>query len=484
MFNMGKKVVKWKEIPAAVKASAAYAACSVLQRCLSFITMPLFTRLLTVEQYGQSTIYSSWSGILTIFITLNLAYGSFSTAMVKFENCRDEYISSVEGICLSLAVVFCLIYLPFRHMWNRLFELPTLFILLMVLEILCSTAVQLWSGKKRFEFRYKSVIAVTLLSSAVAPATAFLLVSCCAEKGYARIAGYAAANIVAGGILYIFNLLKGKKLYSAEFWKYAFGFNVPLLAYYISQIIFNQSDRIMISHICGTGKAAMYGVAYNLAMVLTFVLNAVNNSYIPWFYEKIKKGRQKENKTVSSMIAFLMAFLLLGVIWFAPEIIFIMAGEKYAEAVWAVPPVAMSLLLSFYTQLFTNIEFYFEEKKLLVAASVWAAILNIVLNALLIPRFGFVAAGYTTLASYVVFAVSNYLASKSVLKKRGVQEDGYDLRRLIVIFIVFSMLGALGAALYPYFLCRMFFLLSAVAAVFIVRKSIWRDIEKFMKRGN
>ena len=74
---------KWNNIPLTVKVSAAYAICSILQRCLSFITMPIFVRLLTTEQYGMYVVYQSWNSILTIFITLNLAFGSFSKAMIK-----------------------------------------------------------------------------------------------------------------------------------------------------------------------------------------------------------------------------------------------------------------------------------------------------------------------------------------------------------------------------------------------------------------
>ena len=140
---------KWNKLPLAAKVSTAYAVCSILQKCLSFITLPLFTRLLTTEQYGQLTIYSSWQGILSIFLTLNLAYGSFSTAMIKFENDRDGYISSVEGICVFLTVLFLLIYLPFQTFWNYWFQLPTKLILLMIVEMLYSTAILLWSGNKR-----------------------------------------------------------------------------------------------------------------------------------------------------------------------------------------------------------------------------------------------------------------------------------------------------------------------------------------------
>ena len=139
---------KWRSLPVTVKVSTAYIFCSILQRCLLFLTTPLFTRLLTTEQYGQIVVYSSWQGVLQIFLTLNLAYGSFGPAMLRFEQDRDGYIASVEGIGLVLSGIFLIIYLPFAHLWNRLFELPTWIVCLMVGEILSLSAIQLWSGKK------------------------------------------------------------------------------------------------------------------------------------------------------------------------------------------------------------------------------------------------------------------------------------------------------------------------------------------------
>ena len=56
-----------------VKASSAYVICSVLQRCLTFITLPLFTRILTTDEYGISTVYTSTMAVVIIFTTLNLS---------------------------------------------------------------------------------------------------------------------------------------------------------------------------------------------------------------------------------------------------------------------------------------------------------------------------------------------------------------------------------------------------------------------------
>lgn len=472
---------KWDNIPLAVKASTAYTISNIVLKSISFITLPLFTRILTTAQYGQYTIYSSWSGILTIFITLNLAYGSFSTAMVKFEDRRNEYIASLQGIFILLLGFFLAIYIPFRGKWNVLFDLPTGLVVLMVVEIVCNTAFFLWCGKQRFEFKYKGVVCITLLNAVIAPIVALLLVLNADEKGYARIFGYASVTIVIGAIFFFYNLKKGKRLYNKEFWKYALGFNIPLLAYYLSQIIFNQSDRIMINYYCGTDKAAMYGVAYNFAMILTFVLNAINNSYVPWYYGKLKEGKQVENKKVACGISVLMALLLICIIWYAPEIIFIMAGQNYREAIWVVPPVSMSVLLLFYSQLFINVEFFYEQKKSLVIASISAAIVNVVLNIIFIPMFGFVAAGYTTFVSYIIFVFSNYKAMKKVLRFQNINESGFDVKMLLIILGGFVAVGFIGMFLYEFLIIRIVITIVAFLIVLKYRKHLMSYLKMIKK---
>lgn len=478
---MSKIIKKWRDLPLTVKVSTSYAVCSILQRCLSFITLPLFTRLLTTTQYGQYTVYQSWMGILSIFLTLNLAYGSFSTAMVKFEDDRNTYISSIQGICIVLSAIFLAVYLPFCNFWNQFLQLPTYLVVVMVLEILCSNGVLFWSGKKRFEFKYKSVVTLTLFQSFCSPLLAFILVQLFEQKGYARIIGYSLVTIITGGAVFGLNILRGKKFFVKKYWKYALGFNIPLITYYLSQTVFNQSDRIMISHYCGESDAAMYGVAYNLAMLLTFVLNAINNSYVPWFYGKIKEGKSAENQKTSCGIAILMALMLMAVIWFAPEIIMIMAGKKYASAVGVVPPVAMSLLLLFYSQLFINVEFYYEEKKMLVWASVGSAILNIGLNALLIPKISFVVAGYTTLASYLLFVICNYFAMKRTLKKHQRIDDVYDYKILFFILISFMAIGFFGMALYNFLVVRILITIFVFILLVASRKYLINIVKEIRK---
>lgn len=471
-----------RNTPEGVKASVAYTVCSVLQRCLSLITMPLFTRLLTQEQYGQYSVYLSWENILIIFITLNLAYGSFPKAMVKFEDDRFGYVKAVQNITLALAGVFLLLYLPLRNVLNPLLELPTPLVCLMVADVVFQNALLCWYGHRRFEYKWKSVVFMTLLVSISSPVVAYIMVGASTEKGYARIIGYAAVKILFGLFCFLYTLSKSKKSPQKQYWKYALSFNMPLIPYYLSQVVFNQSDRIMISHISGTDKAGIYSVAYTLATILTFVLNAVNGSYVPWFYGKLKENKGRENQSMANGIAILMAFLLLAVIALAPEIITIMAGDAYRDAIWVVPPVAMSILLLYYVQLLINVEFYYEEKTMLVWGSIGAAVANILLNAWLIPVFGFVIAGYTTLASYVLFVLANYITVRIVAKRNNFTMDYFNIKALIGIFFVFAVLSFLAMALYELMLVRYIIIAGVLAALLVFHKKVIAFVKAVLVR--
>ena len=199
-------------------------------------------------------------------------------------------------------------------------------------------------------------------------------------------------------------------------------------------------------------------------------------------YGKIKDGNGEENKSVSIVLVLLMSLMILCVIWYAPEIITIMAGKQYTAAIYVVAPVAMSLLLLFYSQLFINVEFYYAEKKMLVLASIGAAVLNIILNYVLIPVFGFVAAGYTTLISYIVFAISNYYAMRKVLSKRNLSDNMYDYKWLILIFVTFMVIGFLGVALYSWIIPRILITILIFVLVILNRSKFLDTITVIRKK--
>ena len=88
-----KYVNKYRAMPVQAKASFWFLICAFLQRGISAITTPIFTRLMTTFEYGQYSVFTSWMSIAACFITLNIYGGVYVQGLVKFENQREQFIA-------------------------------------------------------------------------------------------------------------------------------------------------------------------------------------------------------------------------------------------------------------------------------------------------------------------------------------------------------------------------------------------------------
>jgi len=463
---------QYKKMPLTVRAALAYTICSILQRSLSIIAVILFTRMLTTEEYGQVSVYGSWQGIMTVFITLQVPYGTFSTAMLKYEDRRNQYTSCAQFFCVMMGGIAVAVITIFRSWFSQVFELPYYIIVFMIAEIVANAIILCWFARDRFEYKYRSVVIFTVVQSMIGLLLMFLFVICSKERGYAKIVGNSLNSIIFGSIVLAFSIYIGKKIFVWEFLKYIVKFNLPLLPYYLSQIIFNSSDRIMISNLKSTSDAGIYSIAFSLGMLMNFILTAVLNAYQPWFFYRIKDGTAVRHKKNTTWIALGMAILVIGLITATPEIIGIMAGEKYRGAIWAVPPIAISLYVQYYTSIFLYLDFYHEIKVYMNIATISAAVINVILNWIFIPYVGFVGAAYTTLASYIVFEIISFISYKKISKRYGYKEDLFEIKELFLIQLVVLMLGLALMLLYKFFIIRLFLIITGIVAVYFCRKTI------------
>lgn len=473
----------YKNLSNEAKASAWFVVCNIIQKGISFFTIPIFTRLLTTEEYGMTNVYQSWMSLIIIFATLNLQYGVFNTAMIKFEEDRDRFISSLQGLSTAFTAGIFAIYFIAHKSWDSLLGLPLLLMLTMFAELFTSPALGFWSGKQRFDIKYKGLVSLTLLIAVLSPIIGILLVIPAENRGVARIIGCAMANIIVGLILYFYNWKKGKSLYVKEYWIFALKFNLPLIPYYLSQMVFNQSDRLMIDYLSGRDKAGIYGVAYSMGLVLNFVINAINGSFVPWTYKSIRDKKQKNIKSIANGISILVAVMLSLLILITPELMRFIAGPEYYEAIWVVPPIAASLFFLFMSQLSINIEFYFGENTLLIKGSIISALVNVVLNFIFIQMFGYIAAGYTTLIAYIIFCLTNYSCMKKICKKEFGEENWklYDTKFLSILSIGFLITMVVLTVLYPFVIIRYVIIATILLVLFLKRKLIFEKIKEVRK---
>ena len=480
-----KKIIgKYNGISKPVKASIWFTICSILQKGISLISTPIFTNLLTKEQYGVYTVYQSWYQIIIIFATLNLYLGVYNNGMTKFPDDRKKFTSSMQGLSTTITALLFVVYICFHNFWNNLLELNTLFMLAMFLEILFVPAYSFWASGQRYDYKYRKLIVTTLFIAISSPLLGVIAVLSTEYKAEARVLSYVLVQIIIGLIFYIYNFVRGKKFFDKRYWKFALAFNLPLIPHYLSLTVLSQSDRIMISRMVGQGEAAIYGVAYTTAMMMTIITNAINHSFVPYTYKSMKQKQYDGIGRNANMLLLLVFMLSVMANAFGPEIIRLFAAPSYYEARWVIPPVATSLFFMFVYPLFGNIEFYFEQTKFIMVASCVGAVTNIGLNYIFIPMFGYIAAAYTTLFCYMLFCVSHYFAHKIIMKKHGIKKSIYNLRIIFFLSIAVLMVMGIMTLLYDYALFRYLVIAAICVVAFIKRKyfmNIFSEIKKKKK---
>lgn len=236
-------------------------------------------------------------------------------------------------------------------------------------------------------------------------------------------------------------MIKGKQFYSRKYWKYALKFNIPLLPHYLSLTLLSSSDRIMIGRMVGDEQAGIYNLAYSVSLIMTMFNTALLQTIEPWIYRKLKENRPKDIAHVAYPSFVIIAAVNILLIMFAPEVIAIFAPVEYQEAIWIIPSVALSVFFMFLYTFFATFEFYYEKTNYIAFATVIGAILNIVLNYIFINIFGYMAAGYTTLFSYILFAVMHYYFMSKICKQYLKGVHPYNLKLIIGISCLSLIIG-------------------------------------------
>lgn len=445
-----------------------------MSRGISFITVPIFTRLLTTEEYGQFNVFNSWFGIVSVIVTLNLFYGVYTQGLVKFDNKKSKYSSSLQGLCLTLVLMWAFIYFLFHNFFNSLFSMKTAQMICMLIMCWTGAVFHFWSTEQRNDYKYKKLLIITLIVTFAKPALGIILVLNSNDKVTAWIFGLAIVELAAYICLFFSQMLKGKKFFSFKIWKYALAFAVPLLPHYLSNVVLSSSDRIMIEKMIGLSEAGIYGLAYSVSQIMTIFNSALLNTTEPWLYQKIKSKQINSISVVAMPMMIFVAGINIVLIAFAPEIIHIFAPVEYHDSIYVIPPVTMSVFFTFLYSFFVSFEFYYEKKKYITVATCVGAFLNIILNAVFINIFGYYAAGYTTLICYIIYAVCHYIFMRKICKEYLDNVKPYDFKKILMISTAFLVIGFIFLFTYSfawlrYGLVIILFIIAAIKHKAIIR---------------
>jgi len=461
---------KYKNLSKPVKASLWFVVSNVLLKGISFITLPIFSRLLTTSEYGVVSVYASWVSLFSIVTTLTLWGDVFEVELAR--NPDVKVLSSFQGLSISLTCGFLLVSSLFIDQISAWLGMPRFLIYCMYLDILAQIPYSFWITKKRCNYEYKSVIVITVLVAVLNPILGIIAVKGFALGAEGRIISGLLLNCVIGIGTFWANQKESRTFFHKAYWRYSFGASIVLLPHYLSRQVLNQSDRVMIDRMCSSSDAGIYSVAYNFAMLLLLVTNGIHSSLTPNIYRKLSNKDTQSLGTQISGVTLFVAVMTLGLICVIPDVFKWMLPESYYEALWVIPPLVCGAYFMFLYPLFVSIEFFYEENRSVTTASVAGAIINVILNYIGIKLFGFIAAAYTTLVCYILFSLFHCAFMKYTLKKNSIQMKIYDIKALTAISVA-VIVGSLGIVpLYELVVVRWSIILFIIIVAVIYRNKL------------
>ena len=464
-----------KSISIQKKATVSYLLASFFTQGINFITIPIYTRLLTTSDMGIVTTFTSWYAIIYAIGTLSLTAGSMSIAMVEFENNRNQY----QSVCLMLSTISATIFLLFYILFDiklskiSLFSMPIMLVLCLLLFF--NPALDSWYLRERYEYKYKAVLCVSLAVSVLSAAVPISCISIARKyhKGNLadiRIIAQYSMVIIIGIFLYIYIMKKGKCIYDKRMIKFALSLSLPLIVHTLAKNILDTSDRLMIANMCGNSAAGIYGTVYSISMIALILWSAINNAVVPVVFEKLKEKEYKyvENLTIKILILFSMGSVLVTLI--APEILFILTTPEYYSAVHMIPAIATGIYFTAVYGIYGNMLLFAKKSLQIMFATSGAAIINIILNYFFIRQYGYMAAAYTT---FISFAMLAFMQGKMQL--RIYKEEVVSTKYVVGISVITMCSCLMCNFFYEYFWIR-YIMIAIMIIILLFTKNYWKSI--------
>lgn len=468
------KIMDFKSKPPAVKASLVYLLANLILKGLSVISGPIFTRIMSTDEYGMVSTFMSWQSVLSVLVTLNLSSGVFNNGMLDFKDDRKIFVSSLAAVSTVTAAVFLILYLIFQRLLDPLFEMPSALIICMAMYFMFVPAYSYWSGWQRYEFKYKKLFFAIVGTAVTSTALGILIVCLSPEgnRGEVKVLTTESVSIVVGIAFYIYLLVKAKFTIKWSYIKYALVFNLPLIPHYLSSYVLASSDRIMITKMVNQSATAIYSVAYTVGMILNIVWQSIDASLSPWVYQKLADKQEKDLRKTTFRILLLFAVMCMLCTLFAPEIMAVLAPAEYYEGVFIIPTIAAGGFFIAAYSLYMRIELFYKETVFASVATMIAAGLNVVLNLIFIHLFGYFAAGYTTMGCYFILYILHYIN----IKKRG-YHSAVRSKAVFILSIFVIICSLLITFLYSYTVVR-YVLIAAILIGGIMKR---RDIKQLIR---
>ena len=457
--------------------TAKTAILNTVANCISLVVgmimIPIVTRVLSTEQMGIANTFISTRNTVVIIITCSV-YAYVHKAMIEFKDEKKSYIFSIIVFSILAVVISFCISLIFKEKLMKLLSLDNFLYYWLYISCLGFALYSIADYYCIFQNKYY-IVAMIVLS--VGPISQFLSVGLSYvlenDKYIGRVIGLDFVYLLVAVCLIVWMFVGRRPKFKTKYVKTTLAFTIPIMPHLLSQMVLTQCDLVMISYFCGSSKSGIYSMGHTVGFLALTVMSQIMASWSPWVYRRME---DKEFKTIfdnSKLIVLVGAYISIGLLTISTELIKIFLTDVYSPCIYIVPTLVVAMFFQFIYIFVYDFQFFNKKAKSIAASSIVAAIFNLITNYIFIPKFGFLAAGFTTLASYFVLLMINYFFTVRI----GINKV-YDIKQLFAWTIVVGVYALICVKLKNEFIVR-YIMFIGFSLVLLKIKS--RDLIRLLK---
>lgn len=443
---------------------------TVLPKMATFVVLPILTAFLTKNEYGQYDLILTSMSLILPFFSLLIEQAVFRMLLESDLNSKSEIITnSSMYILVASSILFIISQFVLFHFE---FTLRILISLYLVLNLCYSYVLQVCRGLGYIK-RYS-------ISSIVNTIVSLLLIVLFVKLVNLGLIGLMYANTISvflalGYILYTVKEIRCINLNNINIktLKQMFLYSIPLLPNSVSWWVIGVSDRWIISMMLGIEMTAIYAVSTKIPSMFNIIYNSFNLAWQESAAVTLKDSDVSDyySKVFNFVFNFLVGLLLL-LFSISPMLFNSLIDESYCSAFYQMPILFIAMFFNSIAAYYGGIYVAFKNTKNIGFSSFIAALLNVILNFMLISKFGLFAASFSTLFAYLALTVYRGINLRKHVNIR------YNWRTIFlsVMAILFSA-GASYSSSYYFKGINLVF--SICVAVILNRSFITKIVEKF-----
>lgn len=385
-----------------IKNGAYYTLGTFILQGINFLTLPLYTRILTTRDFGITSLYTAWQSVVVIFLCLQ-TFSTIQNAKVTYEDEEyREYNSNIVVLSFISFFIFAVIIMGFSKQFSKLSGLSVNLIFLMLLHSFFTLGVTFKNTILRFDGKAEKQLFISMFYTIfnVGLSLFFITSVPSIEKATGKILGAVVPSIILGGYFYLEIILKTKPTFKKEHFIFCLTLGLPLILHNLSHIVLTSSDRMMIEKFIGLEETGIYGFTYTIGTILSTAAGAFGSAWVPWYFERLKREKYDEIKVYSKNYLDFFTLVTVGFIFISPEIVKFMGSTDYWIGKYFLPWIIFGCYFIFLYSFPVNYEFYVKKTNYIALGTSLSAVINLVLNYIFIPTYGSFGAALTTLASY------------------------------------------------------------------------------------